>query len=231
MPLRHFLYRCPDCGSLDVAGAGDRAVCEGCRVVYRRGRGGLIRSRNANGTAEVVSPAALARRMEEQGGPLEEVDPDSGPQGLHRARARVQRSLGEEPVYLGARLLGFREVLGDGSDGVLHAGPDGIHFEPDDGPQPLRWSLLDIQSLQGSSSTVQIRAPATGLVSFRLASDSPFRWEELLARLLRRAWEAAGRGTIVEFQPRIITAPGRSQAPAPFDPKGPVRSEGEGTVA
>ena len=40
---------------------------------------------------------------------------------------------------------------------------------------------------------------------FKFPEDSPFRWEALLRENLRRAYRAAGRGEIVEFQPRIVT--------------------------
>jgi hypothetical protein len=43
----------------------------------------------------------------------------------------------------------------------------------------------------------------TGLVLFRFVEDSPRRWDELLRHAVARRWEALGRGTIREFQPRI----------------------------
>ena len=59
-------------------------------------------------------------------------------------------------------------------------------------------------SATASSSSLQFSPASGGLVEFKFPGDSPFRWEHLLRRALRKAYEEAGMGTIVEFQPRIV---------------------------
>ena len=75
------------------------------------------------------------------------------------------------------------------------------------GSEEVTWLFLDIRAVQTSSSSLQFSPASGGLVEFRFESDSPFRWEHLLHRGLRRAYAAAGLGTIVEFQPRIVVEP------------------------
>jgi hypothetical protein len=78
----------------------------------------------------------------------------------------------------------------------------GLAFRDDSGAFE-EWPVSDLRALQGSSSELQISPASGGIVAFRLASDSPRRWEERLKGLLRAHWEREGRGEIIEFQPRI----------------------------
>jgi 1-acyl-sn-glycerol-3-phosphate acyltransferase len=71
------------------------------------------------------------------------------------------------------------------------------------------WDLLEIGAIQTSSKSVQIAPKAGGLVDFRFQDDSPKRWDGILQRAVRKAYERAGFGEIVEFQPRIATRFGR----------------------
>jgi hypothetical protein len=115
----------------------------------------------------------------------------------------MRQSTSEAPVYFRKRLLGFAESYGGSRSGVLEASDDVLRFREGDGPV-FDWGLLDIRALQTSSSTVQITPRHGAMAQFRFVSDSPRRWEELICHLLSEAWLRAGRGRIVEFQPRIV---------------------------
>ena len=62
---------------------------------------------------------------------------------------------------------------------------------------------MDLRAVQASSSSLQVYTLAQELVHFRFLEDSAFRWDCLLQETLRAAYRAAGKGEIVEFQPRI----------------------------
>lgn len=97
------------------------------------------------------------------------------------------------------RKTGGDALGGSGRDagGPSHAGAEGGLLE--------EWPLLDIRAVQTSSSSLQISPQGGGVVQFRFQGDSPRRWEDLLRRTLREAYRRAGRGEILEFQPRIVT--------------------------
>ena len=59
--------------------------------------------------------------------------------------------------------------------------------------------------MQTSSSSLQVTIPSGELIQLRFSLDSPRRWEQLLKAALQKAYREAGRGEIVEFQPRIVT--------------------------
>ena len=82
---------------------------------------------------------------------------------------------------------------------------DGETVAVDDGrPGSGRWRHLDLRAVQAASSSLQLSLPGDGLVQLRFLDDSPRRWETLMRRLIRDAWERGGRGRVVEFQPRIV---------------------------
>jgi hypothetical protein len=147
----------------------------------------------------------LVEAIRRHGGALRLARRDDG--GLSwEARATMRTSTGEDPVRMAGRLLGFHERFGDGREGTLRVTDDGLVFTPDDGGAPHRWDLLDLRALQSASSTVQITPLRGPMMQFRFQADSPRRWEDLLRHLVAETWRGAGRGEVVEFQPRIVTA-------------------------
>jgi hypothetical protein len=155
-------------------------------------------------------------RVEGQDGSVLELDLDELVAGTARADvgevvapvltveavARVARE--EEAVTYRRSLIGFVESRGPALSGRLSLHGDRIDFKPDAGP--LRtWALLDVRAVQAASASVQISPLEGGVVTFRILGDSPRRWEELVRTRIRDAWRAAGRGEIIEFQPRIRT--------------------------
>jgi hypothetical protein len=198
MPLVDLIYRCPLCGADAMREENDRvASCRSCARVYEH------------------VPERGRIRVEGQDGSVQEVDLDDLVAGTARADvsgatdpapvsvdavARVARE--EEAVIHRKSLIGFVESRGPALSGRLTLHPDRIDFQPDAGADRT-WALLDVRAVQTASASVQISPLAGGVVTFRILGDSPRRWEELIRTRLREAWRAAGRGEILEFQPRI----------------------------
>jgi hypothetical protein len=199
MPLVDLIYRCPLCGADAMREENDRvAGCRACARVYEhipeRGR---IRVEGQDGSVfevdadELVAGAARADKGE-VAAPVVAVD----------AVARVARD--EEAVTYRQSLIGFVESRGPALSGRLTLHADRIDFKPDAGAT-RSWALLDVRAIQTASASVQISPLEGGVVTFRILGDSPRRWEELIRTRIRDAWRAAGRGEILEYQPRIRT--------------------------
>lgn len=210
MALVHLLFRCPRCGFDPLKGERDEAVCPECGTGYARGgEGGLITVRQEDGNRWDVPSRALTVALERW---LESDElPGDLLQTVHSARASVRRSGEEAPVRWGGTLIGFAEAMGEKKAGQLRITGDRLVFTPDPAstgedvrPADDTWLFSEIRAVQTSSSSLQFSPASGGLVELRFESDSPFRWEHLLHRGLRRAYWEAGKGTIVEFQPRIV---------------------------
>lgn len=216
MPLTALLYRCPRCGHDPMAGHGDEARCPSCGVSFRRGDvGATLRLTDPSDPdrERVVPAASLTHAIAALGGPLPSPHSALGDGALgggvdlgvvREAAALRSRSLAEEPVHFRGRLLGFAERQGEGEDGIVRLTDDEIVFLVEDQVRD-RWRLIELRALQSSSSLIQLSTRSDELVQFRFHSDSPRRWEELLRIALQKAWDGEGRGTIMEFQPRIVT--------------------------
>jgi hypothetical protein len=204
MGLVDFLFRCPYCGADPLLSRGKtEAHCRECARSFRLARWGraiLVRD-PAGETA--VSPVSLGRALAARGGAVSTAEDDQG--RLRReARVRIRVARTEAPVWYRGRLLGFFERFGPQEEGRLRLEGGRLSFRPEpEGPAGLAWRLDEIRALQSSSSSLQISPAEGGVVLFRFPEDSSRRWEELLAEALRRQWREAGRGEIVEFQPRI----------------------------
>ncbi len=205
MGLTNFVYMCPFCGHdpLEEGKGGGVAHCRGgCGVRLRHDgrRGGIFMEREG----EPVRPIAASeieralRRFESEG-------LASGPP-TREARAVMKRADKDAALWYRGRLLGFHEVFGLRRSGRLRLGSDGIEFVSDGaGEEALAWDFPSLRSLQTSSSTIQFGLRERGVVSFKFPHDSSRRWEGLVCEALRRHYRRAGRGEIVEFQPRIRT--------------------------
>jgi len=202
MPLRHLLYRCPTCGHEPVDGAGERVSCAACRTRYRRSRrGALVEVREASGETCLEEARTLVDRLRELGGPL--TAPTRGDADLsYAAPALLGRSAGEDPVRHRGRLLGFCERGGPRSAGTAAVDVQALVFRSREGTEG-RWPLLELGGVQVASKALQVLPRGEPLVQLEFPDDSPLRWEELLHHLLREAYRRAGRGEVVEFQPRI----------------------------
>jgi hypothetical protein len=121
----------------------------------------------------------------------------------------ISRATREIPFRFRGELLGFAEVFGPSTPGVLAIDPEGLTFQPDDaaGGKAERWLLLDIRAVQTSSSSLQFVPAEGGLIQCRFQSDSTRRWESLLRAALKAIYRLKGLGEIVEFQSRIVVEP------------------------
>ncbi len=204
MALTDLLYRCPRCGHDPLPGRGDEAACPSCGVRILRSD----RQTHALVTLPGSEPAELdlsllTAAIEALGGALPEGHPE-GDRPIREARVWMQEAATEAPVSWSGDVLGFVEQFGERVEGVLRVTADRVTFQADSGDARV-WHLDDLKALQMSSSKVQLRTSAVGLVQFRFHDDSARRWESLLRTLVAERWRRAGRGEIVEFQPRIST--------------------------
>ena len=204
MALRDLLYRCPECGRDPVEGRKDRVRCPSCGAVYERGGPpALIRVTREGGETKAVHASRLVDAIREMGGPLPSALGEDGALD-HVSEVRVRRATEEEGVRYRGRLLGFTERLGEARSATLRLAGDGLELrDAAGGAVERRWNVLDLRAVQASSSALQIYSATGELVHFRFVDESPLRWEALLHVVLRRAYREAGKGEIVEFQPRI----------------------------
>jgi hypothetical protein len=234
MALRHFIFRCPSCGHDPMQGKGDTASCSACGCSITRGATHPLHLRvfdpaRVRGPWHEVPAAELARQIEGHGGAI---GPATRPDGrlAWAAEALLRHSSGEKPVRWQERLLGFFEAFAPGQPGTLRLEHDQLSFEgatgsgSDGGREGgsmaggvgtgagFRWELLSLRSLQSASSSVQFTTGQGDLVHLAFRDDSPRRWEALLRHALQRTWLEAGRGEIVDVQPRIRTRAARGPA-------------------
>jgi hypothetical protein len=214
--LVDFLFRCPYCGHDPMEGKGVRASCSGCGRSFEPGKGGTAIRVDGDGKGPREVPAGiLSRQMDDHGGALSLARGEDG-RLRHHTRVRARFAHRESPVRFRGEFLGLFELFGVGDQGILALEHDHLTFHP--GPQAPEngdgsggggetrvWPLLELRALQTSSSSAQISPRGGGVVLFRFPEDSVKRWEELLRGAISEVWEEAGRGKVIEFQPRIRT--------------------------
>ena len=122
----------------------------------------------------------------------------------YSARAEVSWRVSERAVRYRGVLRGFVETMGPAAPGTITVERDTVSVE-DGRPGSGSWRLLDLGAVQAASRSLQLSLPGDRLVQLRFLGDSPRRWEILMRRLISDAYERAGRGRVVEFQPRITT--------------------------
>lgn len=202
MALKDILYRCPYCGQDAMEGRKDHAHCGSCGRHYLRGPAPSRIRVEEDGAERSVPARKLVERVVSFVKPVSG-DGSGGSGGQPReTRVRVRWAVGEESVRLRGELLGFTERLGASSEMRLRLTATALELlgEAD---RRRRWNLMDLRAVQASSSSLQVYTLAQELVHFRFMDDSAFRWEALLQETLRAAYRAAGKGEIIEFQPRI----------------------------
>ena len=190
-------------------------MCLRCESEFRRGgEGGKIRVRSPAGVVSEAVASDLAAAVTRAGSTR--AASESGPTQLPEARVLVRFSQGELPVRRSGRLIGFRERMGVPREARLELSADiltlwpggkGGSAGPVHGVEPLgRWELIEIGAVQTSSNYLQLAIRGEGLMSLRFPQDSPKRWEERLQAAIRALYRETGRGEIMEFQPRVVSA-------------------------
>ena len=203
MALVDLLYRCPECGHDPLDGEGDWARCTLCGVRIERTRSGLQVDSADRGWRMNVNTIILCQKIDAHGGPMTRAEQPDG-NLMYSAAAMVSWRITEREVRYRGVLRGFTESMGPPLRGTLTVDREEVVVE--DGRRDSgRWRHLDICAVQASSSALQLSLPGNRLVQLRFLDDSPRRWEELMRRLITEAYERAGRGRVIEFQPRVVT--------------------------
>jgi len=203
LALVDFCYRCPECGHDPMGGEGDATWCDSCGVRIERRRGRLVASIPKNDIQFDIKATDLYRKLYELGGPMPRATRADGTV-RYSARAEICWRISEQPVWHRGALLGFAESMGPKAPGTITVDREAVLV--DDGrPESGRWRLLDLRAVQAASKSLQLSLPGDGLVQLSFLNDSPRRWEILMRHLVTDAYERAGRGRVIEFQPRIVT--------------------------
>ena len=160
----------------------------------------MIVELSPDGSRREVPAGELARDAASRGGPGP-LPGESGP--ALETRVRFQQARHEDPIRHKGELLGFAERFEAPQEGILELQRELLRITPVRSGGTLTWALEDIEAIQASSSTIQFSPTGGGVVLLRFLVESPRRWEDLLRAALQARWDALGRGSIVEFQPRI----------------------------
>lgn len=204
MAIPDLLWACPACGldrGLEPERKGYR--CSRCGTVFRRGRGAAIRADAPDGSRTVLRPADwLARLPEPQAFVQQRLGEGNE---IRAARASMRRGVGFERVFGEHGYLNRVEVWGEPTAGRLELWAGRLVWSPDQGDSEA-WPLDSLTAVQASSRAIQLNRARAPLVEARFDDDSIFLWERLLHAALREFYGRTGRGEIVEFQPRIVTA-------------------------
>lgn len=208
MAIRDLLWACPECRRIAGIRTGtDGERCTGCGTRFRRVRAAVIEAARPDGSREALPAATWAARL--AGIDLDAVAKGAGAPGSDfelRERARARFAVAETPVRHRGRYLNRIERFGPDQVGTLELADGVLVFHRDAGSD-VAWPFDRITAIQPSSSTLQIKGKGMPLASFRFPDGSARLWEVLLCAALRRHYRKAGRGEIVEFQPRIVTRP------------------------
>lgn len=192
MSLRDLLYLCAYCGD-DTRIVREKVRCESCGRTYEVPAGSRrVRVADPGGTVTMASYGDLADRIA-SAGRASTTDP---------ADAVARFASVEHPVHHLGELIGFFEERGPGLPGRLTLADTTLRLDAADG-EVHEWPLRDLRAVQTASGAIQVATRDGILVSFRMLSDSPRRWEHALKDRLRDVWRAEDRGEITEFQPRI----------------------------
>lgn len=204
MALPDLLWACPECGE-DRGLSPDRpgARCRKCGTRFRRAEGASIRADRPDGSTVVKRPREWVDRLPD---PADMIQQGSDDRPLRTARVTARRVTGTETVYGRDGYLNRIELWGDEEPGTLELWPEGLVYTAEEEGGPARWPLNAIVAVQASSNSLQINRRDEPLVAFRFTDDSIMLWEDLLRAALRDFYGRTGRGEILEFQPRILTA-------------------------
>ncbi len=194
MAIRDLLWACPSCRTQEsLVRGGKGEVCRACGAQVRRGERATI-------VLDVPGQQPRMREAWEWSDLLGE--PTSGDEAP-AAHVVLRDAETARPLRQGGELLGFAEGFGPKIRGRLILEDDAMTFVPDDGGASRVWPILDVTAVQPASSRLQLKVKGQAVVTLRFQDSSVRLWEARIQRSLRRAWRAADRGEIVEFQPRV----------------------------
>ena len=191
-----------------MQGQDERAACPRCGIRIERARGEIVLMRPGNDMQYTINAAEICRKIYEHGGPISRATQEDGTVA-YSAEARVSWRDSEAAVWHRGALLGFAETMGPAAPGRISVDADAVSVAVSVSGKggrraSGRWAHLDVRAVQAASSSLQLSLPRRKLVELRFVADSPRRWETLMQRLIADAWARAGRGRVVEFQPRVV---------------------------
>jgi 1-acyl-sn-glycerol-3-phosphate acyltransferase len=187
--IRDLVWACLVCtteGGVDASG-----TCRTCGARYRRGTGAKILVKRQGARDVIYSPAEITALL-----------PPPGTSGT--AECTISDSIRDWPLYANGMYLGRIEKLGPERAGKLILDANALRFTTKDGA-PFDVPLLAITAIQPSSHALQIKARGRPVFSIKFTQSSSKLWEERLQGAITAASIRAGRGPVVEFQPRICT--------------------------
>lgn len=198
MAIHDLLWGCPLCGTEGRLRTRRRVTtCAACGVRFRRARGAAIAAQTPDGRTLVRTAAAWVDRSPPPAppGPADSLGPE-------RAILRIA----EEAVALrpGGVFAGWGERFGPKRPGRATLTPESLLFH-EDGGTSHEWPIDRFTAVQPTSSALQVKTRDAPVAFFQFLEGSVRRWEFWIQHRLRALHTAAGRGDIVEFQPRITT--------------------------
>lgn len=143
----------------------------------------------------------LGEELDRLGGPMSAATDAEG-RVRFGASAWASECVGMVAVRSKGEVVGFVESLGPARPGRLTVTDEALAYHPREG-LPVVTPLEGIRAIQTSSAALQLDLEGH-LVQFRFDGDSSRRWEALLRELVQRVYDRLGKGTITEFQPRIV---------------------------
>lgn len=197
MAIHLILYACIECGreSSIKPIKGERAeVCERCGTLYTREEGAMIKCAPPNREPETRHPSEWLDILEQH--------PLRG--GARKERALVSFARKQLPYRHSGMYLGHVEKFEPPLPGTIELTEEAVLFRADGSDQTEVWPLDELTAVQPSSTTLQLKIRHGPVVSMKFIDASPLLWEQRLRDAVQRRFLVAGKGEILEFQPRII---------------------------
>ena len=198
MAIADVLYACIECGRLEALRPADNGteICSRCGTRYRRVPYARIQVEPPGKPAEARSAGEWLDML--AAASLEDLDPARAEPVIVRIADR------RRPHWTRGHYLGRIERFGPAIAGTLLLERDRLVFETADHHR-AEWPLLDLTAVQPSSRTLQLKLRNGPLVSIRFPEGSAVLWEMRVQTALQDLYADLGKGTILEFQPRIVT--------------------------
>jgi hypothetical protein len=196
--IHDLMWGCPLCGGEGRLRTRRRVTtCQACGAHFRRADGAAIAAETPDGRTQVRTAAAWLDRAPPPvpPGPSDSLGPE---------RAILRISDGVTAVRPGGVFAGWGERFGPRRAGTATLTPESLVFREDRGALHV-WPIDRLTAVQPTSSALQIKARGAPVAYFKFLEGSVRRWEYWIQHRLRSLYGAAGRGDIVEFQPRIST--------------------------
>jgi hypothetical protein len=191
--IHYLLYACVECGREDSLKAEkDAEVCERCHTRYTRVEQARIRVEPPNQPAIDRTAAEWLDLLNETG-----LARELG----HSVRVLLRIANQQKPYRHSGIYLGHVEQFGAPLEGELQVDAEAIRFT---GTQSFIWPLDELTAVQPSSTSLQLKVRRGPVLSLKFPDSSPLLWEERIRHAVQERYTQAGKGEILEYQPRIV---------------------------